>query len=106
MKWKMAKNTLGNFYSPYDSGTECTMNDWYEAYQSDLENFLVINGIFYSKIIDRSEICLYAAPTLLMSFESIGALRVDDCGHGGWLFKMQSMMISVIIYLIQRNFMQ
>ena len=78
MKRKKQKTTLGNFYSPYDSRTKYTMNDWYEVYQSDPEKFLVINGRIYSKIIHRSEIYIYDAPTLLVSFESTDELRIGD----------------------------
>jgi len=78
MKKKNQKTTLGNFYSPYDNDKEDTMTDWYEAYQSDPDKFLVINGRSYSKIIHRCEFYIYDTPTLLVSFESAEGLCVGD----------------------------
>ncbi len=78
MKKKKQKATLGNFYSPYDSGKEDTMTDWYEAYQYDPDKFLEINGKNYSKIIHRCELYFYDIPTLLVSFKSTDALQIGD----------------------------
>ena len=78
MKKKSQKTTFGNFYSPYDNDMEDTMTDWYEAYQSDLDKFLVISGRSYFKIIHRCEFYIYNTPTLLVSFESTEELRIGD----------------------------
>ena len=83
---KSQKKTFGNFYSPYEIGTNSTMSEWYKSYNADPEKETEIDGRIYRKIISRADCYIYEEPTLLVNVEPaeplhIGDILSDECGR-------------------------